>query len=84
MTIDAYIKKHKLRRFAKWPATNLQVNEVLIDPPSDVFELYRDSKSAHFVSVNMTKGKFCILHSELVPHASEWCPIDLDTENDTQ
>lgn len=84
MTIHDYIKKHKLRRIGRWPATNLHVDEVLVEPSSDKFELYRNSKSTHFVSFNLTKAKFCILHSELVPCVSDWCSIDLDNENDTQ
>jgi len=84
MTLDAYIRKHKLRHYATWPATDLQVSEVLIEPPGDTFKLYRDSTSTHFVSVNTVKGKFCILHCELIPHASEWCSLDLDSGNGTR
>jgi len=82
VTIYDYIKKHKLKHFAKWPATNQEIHHLLIEPQGDVFDLYRNSNSTHFVSINRTKGRFRIFHSELVPHFSEWCSTDLDNGSD--
>ena len=40
MTVYEYIKKHGLRRFARWPGTDLPIDAVLIEPSNnDKFEI---------------------------------------------
>jgi hypothetical protein len=57
---------------------------LLKEPNGDVFHLYRNSSSTHFVSLNRTKGKFRIYHKELVPVFSDWFATDQEYEQDEQ
>jgi hypothetical protein len=91
MMIHDYIKKHGLElwRRVEWPTQNLFAEwmpSVLVDSRQHgarvTFEIYSDKDYTHFVSLNLTKEVFRIVHMEtgMAVMAREWIPIALDYE----
>ena len=83
MTIHEYIKKHSLTVISRQPTPNLYaapLPAVLLESkassPGDRFEIYANADRTHFVSLNLSRQEFRILHYELVFALSEWHPAD--------
>jgi hypothetical protein len=39
MTVYDYIEKYGLQKFTRWPNSDEQIPELLIDPQTDVFDI---------------------------------------------
>jgi hypothetical protein len=94
MTIQGYIKKYELTLWRKWPEFGgLQTpwmptfftddeSGKTVPPPDrlEKFEIYANSEKTRFVSINVTRGLFRIIHYELIPIVSEWQPVNRNYE----
>jgi hypothetical protein len=90
MTIHDYIKKHGLTLWKTWPtAANLQnpwIPSFFIErdsekfPHGDKFEIYSNAERTRFVSMNVTREMFRIVHYELLLMKSDWQPSQSNFE----
>jgi hypothetical protein len=94
MKIDDYIKKHGLTSWRTWPDAAPQQNRWLDDcfithqkagkkesfPFGETFEIYSNAERTRFVSINVTRKTFKIIHHELAHIESEWQPTHLNFE----
>jgi hypothetical protein len=92
MTIQDYIKKHGLVLWRKYPvAANLNApwtQTFFIDqkidgkdvpfPHGEQFEIFSNAEKTRFVSMNITRGLFRIVHCEMVVIISEWQPSQMN------
>src|SRR5579862_5542554 len=88
MTIHDYIKERGLTKWRTWPEPNSNkftqapIPAVLIDPDNsgpytefnhgDRFEIYANSDHTLFVSLNVTRGVFRIVHHDMLSVHSTW------------
>jgi hypothetical protein len=51
-------------------------------PPTGIirYEIYGNAEQTHFVSLNITQGRFRIIHWEIILAVSEWLPINREYE----
>lgn len=89
MTLDEYITKHGLEPLRTWPPVSNQaapIASVFITyeeggktkdfPDTDKFQIYGNKERTRFVTKNLTKNLFRIVHNELVPIKSQWEPAN--------
>jgi len=88
MTIQDYIKKHGLTLWRTWPTFGaidpswipvfFLTEEIGGKAESrnhlEKYEIYANPEKTRFVSMNVTRGLFRIVHYELIVITSEWQP----------
>ena len=94
MTIQDYIKKYELTLWRTWPVfggletpwmPEFFVSEEIGGKTEkfdslDKFEIYANAEKNRFVSMNITRRIFRIVHYELIIITSEWQPAHLNFE----
>ena len=86
MTIQQYIDKYSLTLWKKYPRAASGVFDGGWTPslflmkgdeksPNDQYEILANDEKTRFVSKNITKNMFKIVHSEMVVIESEWLPM---------
>ncbi len=93
MTIHDYIKKHDLQLWRKWPDERPLLHGDWLpvfftrDGPEDTtgedkFEIMSSADKTHFVTINVTRQLFRLVHYEIVLAKSEWHPMRHDHVHD--